>query len=126
MPADAEYTTDAAFGDVDRDGDLDLVLASEAGYPIAGRIRLYLNDGAGAFLDATGARLPGLGGNASGVTLVDLEGDGDLDILIDGIGPCWYRNAGNGVFDDASASLPFCGQSRTFEAATDLDTKDVQ
>ncbi|MBK8096998.1 MAG: VCBS repeat-containing protein [Planctomycetes bacterium] len=122
MPVDADYTADVAFGDFDRDGDPDLVLASGNGMRGDGRIRLYLNAGAGRFVDATGSRLPGTRFSASGVTLVDLEADGDLDILIDAYsGPCWYRNDGSGSFDDASASLPFCGRDHRFDAANDLD-----
>ena len=46
-------TTAMALGDVDGDGDPDLIFGNAPG-----RTRLYLNDGNGSFTDATAARLP--------------------------------------------------------------------
>ncbi|MDB2407678.1 FG-GAP-like repeat-containing protein [Jannaschia sp.] len=66
-----------ASGDIDRDGDIDLVVAStEAG------LYLYDNDGAGQFTRLT----PDLGSLAGlhifNAVLADLDGDGFLDLLI--------------------------------------------
>jgi hypothetical protein len=81
------YTFFPALGDVDRDGDLDLVLGGCCGatisppsptgiyYPFN---MVWLNDGHGRFSD-TGQRL-GISGTG-GVALGDLDGDGDLDIF---------------------------------------------
>lgn len=63
------------FGDVDRDGDLDVVRAHGA----AG-LSLALNDGTGAFVDGT-ARLPALPVAAYRVHLADLDRDADLDLV---------------------------------------------
>jgi hypothetical protein len=70
-------TAKAAFGDVDGDGDMDAVLANVLGD------QLFLNDGTGHFTDASG-NLPGPNGFdiSAGVTLVDVNDDGDLDIIM--------------------------------------------
>jgi hypothetical protein len=62
--------TGVAAGDVDRDGDLDVVLASDLGN------RVCRNDGRGSFACAT---LAGESGDT--VALGDLDADGDLDAI---------------------------------------------
>ena len=66
----------AAFGDVDGDGDADLFVASSYGGV------LYGNDGLGRFSDITAAW--GLAGvtASSGCSFGDLDDDGDLDLVI--------------------------------------------
>jgi len=67
--------TGAAFVDVDADGDLDLFVTS-----LGSGVQLFLNDGAGQFLDYTAqANLPQSGG-ATSVALADMDQDGDLDL----------------------------------------------
>ncbi|MDO9527125.1 MAG: FG-GAP-like repeat-containing protein [Gemmobacter sp.] len=64
------------FVDLDRDGDQDLVVAtSDSG------LVYYRNDGAAGFAGQTGSANPfeGIGGWGTG--FVDLEGDGDLDLV---------------------------------------------
>ena len=74
----AETESDAALGDVDNDGDLDLFVT--AIYP--GRwSRLYLNDGRGGLRDVSwsaGARVA----NGWGAAFADADGDGHLDLLV--------------------------------------------
>jgi MYXO-CTERM domain-containing protein len=65
----------AVFLDVDSDGDADLLVAS-----LSGADRLLLNDGSGAFTlspNATPNDSPG----SLGIALVDLDGDGRLDVV---------------------------------------------
>lgn len=88
----------AAVGDVDLDGDLDIVL------PDQGFARVYLGDGTGAF-GATAQSVAMALGDQGTVLLEDLDGDGDLDlvsslpIFTDDPGVCSVRlNSGNGVF----------------------------
>lgn len=94
------------LGDVDGDGDVDLVGMRAR--------RLYLNDGAGVFTDAT-AQLPIDVPEAK--DLVDVDGDADLDVLgFQGL----LLNDGTGVFSDASATLP-AAQSGWRGVASDVD-----
>ena len=73
-----ETNADPSLGDVDNDGDLDIVLTSI----YAGKgSHLYLNDGEAHFTDVTwlaGARVENGWGNA----LWDFDRDGDLDLLV--------------------------------------------
>ena len=72
-----QASTGAVFADVDGDGDLDLLVNG-----IARGTRLFLNDGAGHFHEATDAA--GLR-NASGsmsMALADVDGDGFLDLYV--------------------------------------------
>ena len=92
--------TDIALGDVDGDGDGDLVLANH----VAGSISIRHNDGTGHF--AGGSDITGIGG-AVHLELADADGDGDLDVFAAAIGlyPDYtgdkvelYRNDGTGTF----------------------------
>ncbi len=72
-----------ALGDVDGDGDLDMAMAqfqrrTTSGFP---HNRILLNDGKGFFRDATD---DALGHESQAVALSDLDGDGDLDLLLGG------------------------------------------
>jgi uncharacterized protein (DUF2141 family) len=73
----------AALGDVDRDGDLDLVAGEES----PGIFHYYENTGTAtspAYVERTGTANPLNGKNVgldSVPTLVDLDGDGDLDVV---------------------------------------------
>ncbi len=125
LPAGALYLGDAEAGDVDGDGDLDLVLADWGGPPFAvgapgGQTRLWLNDGDGGFTDATAARLPvDLIGMSWDLELVDVDDDGDLDLLISCklcTGGRLYANDGAGVFSDVTAGrLPQAGNNYDYE-----------
>jgi hypothetical protein len=87
-----------ALGDLDKDGDLDLVLVTQQA-PFA---RLCLNDGKGRF---TAARTFGTN-SAEKVALADLDGNGSLDIFLACIGPdeVWL-NDGHGNFSDSKLRL---------------------
>ena len=72
-------TLDAKFGDLDRDGDMDLVLGN------GGSIEIYDNDGTGRFTNVTQAAL-GESENLAGLNitleLADFNGDGKLDLFV--------------------------------------------
>jgi tetratricopeptide (TPR) repeat protein len=68
-------------GDFDGDGDDDLFLSHLAGETDT----LYVNDGAGVFLDGTagsGLAPPGLAYTGFGTAWLDYDGDGRLDLLV--------------------------------------------
>jgi hypothetical protein len=128
LPAIPLSVGDAEPGDVDGDGDLDLVLAdwgpgnnmSNAG----GRVRLWLNDGAGRFTDVTVAQLPDeLVRFSWDLELVDVDNDFDLDILVSCKrcgGGSLYRNDGSGKFTLDPRALPQYTNNYEYEAM-DLD-----
>ncbi len=93
------YLGASEFGDVDSDGDPDLVLM---GYGDSGTFSgMYLNDGNGVFT-ITASSFPPL--NGSDIAFFDVDSDSDMDIVITGSDPLLggttslYFNDGNGVF----------------------------
>jgi hypothetical protein len=119
---------DLEAGDVDLDGDLDLVIADWGpGNNMSndgGVTRLWLNDGAGRFTDATAARMPALKVRFSwDLELVDTDNDLDLDLLISCKrcpGSSLFRNDGAGTFTEDARALPQYTNNYEFEAM-DLD-----
>jgi len=93
-------TFGVATGDIDGDGDLDLVLADDGGPN-----RVWRNDGAGVFSD-TGQALGGTSGSAA-AALGDLDGDGDLDVVFANQGEpnTVWRNNGDATFTDSGQAL---------------------
>jgi hypothetical protein len=115
-------------GDVDLDGDLDLVLVDWGpGNNMTndgGGTRLWLNDGAGHFTDATDARMPSLKVRFSwDLEVADVDNDHDLDILVSCKrcpGSSLFRNDGAGTFTEDARALPQYTNNYEFEAM-DLD-----
>ncbi|MEM7781259.1 MAG: VCBS repeat-containing protein [Pseudomonadota bacterium] len=79
LGTEAQLTLDAKFGDLDRDGDVDLVLGN------AGSIEIYENDGSGRFINVTQEVL-GEDNNPAGINitleLADFNADGKLDLFV--------------------------------------------
>lgn len=97
-----------AAGDYDNDGDIDLFITRGDKGPNL----LYRNNGSGVFTDvAVAAGLaytagPGQNYRLAGPTFADMDGDGDLDLFIGGLGgdPSFiYANNGDGTFSDVTA-----------------------
>ena len=84
MPSDSEPTHALALGDVDGDGDLDLVVGNESGM-VPAPSRIYLNNGSGRFAGSAGTQLPSQGMDIT--VLGDVDRDDDLDLVFDNDGP---------------------------------------
>ncbi|TKC98514.1 FG-GAP repeat domain-containing protein [Polyangium fumosum] len=103
----------ARFGDLDGDGDLDLVSTDWGADPpgSAGTARIYLNDGDGFFQEKAAAvpqDTQAIGTGPIDVDLVDVDGDFDLDLLLASRQgeSLLFRNDGTGTFVDANGDLP--------------------
>jgi hypothetical protein len=116
---------DLEIGDIDGDGDLDVVLADWGpGSPmsnIGGHTMLWLNDGTGHFSDATDTQMPDIRVKFSWeLELVDIDNDYDLDILVSCKqcdGSFLFKNEGTGKFTDVTShSLPQFTNNYDFEA----------
>jgi len=122
LPADTDGTRALSLGDVDRDGDLDLVVGNWGQ-----QNRLYLNNGKGTFTDATKAHLPADTDLSAAVTLGDVDGDGDLDLVVANGGVSagqtrLFLNNGAGTFSDVTTiRLPIQDHMAQGVAASDLD-----
>src|SRR5262245_30109134 len=101
-----------AAGDVDGDGWCDMFFCG-----MESEARLYRNLGEWRFEDITEpAGLRGLGDYLTGACFADVEGDGDLDLLLNSIGggTRLFLNDGKGHFHAA----PSCGLLNRFGATT--------
>lgn len=93
-------------GDVNGDGLADIIVGNSGE---AGQNFLWLNDpdSPGNFLDATKTNLPQVNDKTQSIALADLDGDGDLDMVIGNEVPPnrLLINDGNGVFTEKAEGL---------------------
>ena len=117
-----------SFGDVDGDGDID-ILESHGDLPVqGGGFALLINNGKGAFTDGTAASgLPT--GATAGWThialLADFSGSGSPDVFLGsslpGPAPQIYANNGRGRFTRVTGALTATKMTISDAAATDFD-----
>lgn len=102
------FSNDVDFADVDGDGDLDFIMAGLQTFGRFEPAELYLNDGSGLFSRALNTNFPSI--QQPGISFADIDGDSDLDLLINGFNMAFFReffiyeNDGNGNFTDITAS----------------------
>ena len=129
LPQVALSVGDLEIGDVDADGDLDIVLAHwGSGSPMentGGQVQLWLNDGTGTFADATATAMPAtLVRFCWELELVDVDNDWDLDLAVSAKRSetsFLYTNDGTGTFTDVTPErMPHFTNNYEFEPM-DLD-----
>lgn len=114
------YTLDQSVrslksGDMDRDGDLDVVAAASSS------VTVFLNDGVGDFSLAGSHETPD---RLIDLTLHDLDNDGDLDVATScGEAACVFLNQGDGTLSQPTTyRLPATG---SLVVAADLNGDDL-
>ncbi len=120
----------AAFFDYDADGDLDVYLLNGAptgpeAEPAADTVnRLYDNNGAGSFGDATAHSGLDDDGYGMGSCAADADNDGDVDVYVTNFGPNRYyeNDLGKGRFADRPSSATVAGSAFSTSCAfADVD-----
>ncbi len=88
-----------AWGDYDNDGDLDLYVVTDNGYPNL----LYRNNGNGTFTEVGATAGVADTGTGRGAAWADYDNDGWLDLAVLNVDrPLLYHNEGNGTFTPAA------------------------
>lgn len=131
VPNPAEWTNQLTIGDVDNDGDLDIIFANGGQFSSPGTpefLRIYINNGLGFFTDESDIRAGGHGGLTGlhrGVELGDVDNDGDLDMALAqdfNRLPNLLINDGTGIFSiEGGTRLPALAASASRAQFGDID-----
>ena len=116
----------AQFGDVDNDGDLDLIFNNSgtvSRFSANGRPRIYLNDGTGMFTDAPASWTPAANiAEQMDILFFDCDNDLDLDIYVGSRAAnsqLWINN-GTGTYTKLAAGMPVGAASYSYDSG-DID-----
>ena len=127
-PFEASFGGDIDFGDIDGDGDLDLIITGKNSSDVL-IAKLYRNNGSGSFSLISGTPFTPV--MLSSTEFIDVDNDNDLDLLICGRDATntsittLYLNNGSGVFTAASGT-PFTGARQGKIAFGDTDNDGDQ
>jgi len=126
-PEPVDWTNQISIGDIDGDGDLDILFANGGNFssPGANQLqRIYINLGTGFFRDESQFRM-NFSGLCRGVEMGDIDNDGDLDVIYAQDfqrQPQLFLNSGNGFFNNATvARLPAITLSSSRAQFGDID-----
>ena len=104
---------DANAIDIDKDGDIDLIIAIEFRKNV-----ILINNGNGVLKDESKTRFPDTAHDSEDMAIADFDKDGDLDIVFvseDDQTNEFYRNDGNGIFSNDNNIIPVSGISNVVE-----------
>jgi FG-GAP-like repeat len=119
----------AGVGDLDDDGDLDLVFTDAARptfFAPGGKARLCINDGSGTFTEQPAWIGASNKVGAQNAKIVDLDNDFDLDVIVDGKSPRTqvYFNDGTAHFSEDDEVIPIAARWTYETEWGDLDNDD--
>ena len=122
------HTIGSVFGDIDNDGDFDLIqgtLAHPFYYWFSDKTQVLINNGTGKFANEAQERGIYYRETHSNPTLFDADNDGDLDLYISAVYTSrdsdFYRNDGNGLFTLDNYASGLVTKNAWGTAASDLD-----
>ena len=116
----------AAAGDIDSDGDQDLLLVGGLGNA------LFINQGTGTFIEQASVRglgwvrADGMPGEPRQPLIADLDNDGHQDIVVTFVDDRHrvYKNRGDGSFDDVTNTASLGGEGLVGGPATIVDVNN--
>jgi hypothetical protein len=100
LPGNYKQTWTSSFGDLDNDGDQDVVLTNHGEAS-----QIYSNNGSGVFTDVTAGSGLSVPFNAIESFVEDFDNDGWLDILISGPGLRMYHNNHDGTYTASTTAF---------------------
>lgn len=110
--ASGGFSVGSCWGDIDRDGDLDLFVANSGNQ----NNHLFINQGNGSFIKRTSGVEANDKGHSHGCSFADIDNDADLDLYVtndQGL-KFLYLNDGSGIFTRNSLEYPTVNFGKSF------------